>query len=233
MTQTPDEKSAKAKILDAAGEVFGHRGYKAATIREICRQAGVNVAAINYHFGGKEVLYRTVVMDLVARTFERFPIDEGVDGRLPPQARLRAFVRGTLRRLLSPGGLVGYPGKGQLVGRELADPSPFLDDMVDEFIRPTAAVLSAIVSVLLGPNAGVEQIVRCQLSVIAQCFHYALARPIITRLVSEDFYNPTIIDELTDHITRFSLAGIAAIRSGPSGETESYPHAAHGKGAKP
>lgn len=68
---------------------------------------------------------------------------------------------------------------------------------------------------------------------IAQCFHYALARPIITRLVSEAFYNPNTIDELTEHITRFSLAGIASMRSGASDKTKSYPHAAHGKGENP
>jgi hypothetical protein len=113
---------------------------------------------------------------------------------------------------LSPDGLSGYPGKGQLVARELADPSPFMDDMVNEFIRPTAAVLSAIISELLGTGATLKDIMRCQISAIGQCFHYAMARPIVTRLVAVDFSDPTIIDELTDHITRFSLAGIESVR---------------------
>jgi AcrR family transcriptional regulator len=212
MTNTSDERSVKDKILDAAGDVFGRVGYKAATIREICRAAGVNVASINYYFGGKEDLYRTVVMDLISRAFERYPIDEGTDGQSSPEDRLRAFVHGVLRRLLSPGGLSGYPGKGQLVARELADPSPFMDDMVNEFIRPTAAVLSAIVSELLGTGATIKEIMRCQISVIGQCFHYAMARPIVTRLVPMDYSDPAIIEELTGHITRFSLAGIESVR---------------------
>lgn len=212
MVNPSDEKSVKSKILDAAGDVFGRMGYKAATIREICGAAGVNVASINYYFGGKEALYRTVVMDLISRTFDRFPVDAGVDAQSSPQDRLRAFNRGVLQRLLSPGGLSGYPGKGQLVVRELADPSPFMDDMVKEFIRPTAAVLSAIVSELLEPRASLQDIMRCQLSVIGQCFHYATARPIITRLMAMDFTDAGIIDELTDHITLFSLAGIASVR---------------------
>ena len=52
--------------------MFGRMGYSAATIRGICRQAGVNVAAINYHFGGKAQRYRTVVMELIARTFDTY-----------------------------------------------------------------------------------------------------------------------------------------------------------------
>ncbi len=225
MTHTPDKQSVKEKILDAAGEVFGRVGYKAATIREICRAAGVNVASINYYFGGKEDLYRTVVMDLISVTFDRYPVDEGTDGQSTPQGRLRAFIHGVLRRLLSPGGLSGYPGKGQLVARELADPSPFMDDMVNEFIRPTAAVLSAIVSELLGTGATIKDIMRCQISVIGQCFHYAMARPIVTRLIPMDFSDPAMIDELTDHITRFSLAGIESVRHGMFTGNNRHPNA--------
>ncbi len=211
MATVSQEKSVKRKILDAAGDVFGRKGYKAATIREICRVATVNVASINYHFGGKKELYRMVVEDLLARTFVQYPVDAGVDSHSPPEARLRAFVSGALRRLLSPDGLSGYPGKGQLVAKELADPSPFLDDLVEAFIRPTAAVLFSVIEEILGPEATQAQIMRCQISVIGQCFHYAMARPIISRLTALNLTDAAIIEELTDHITRFSLAGIGAV----------------------
>ena len=213
MTLLSDEKSSvKEKIIDVAGEIFGRMGYKAATIREICRLADVNVASINYHFGGKEHLYRTVVMDLISRTFDRYPVVEKGYEDHSPEERLRNFVRGLLRRMISPDGLTGYADKGQLMARELADPSQFMDDLVDQFIRPTAAVLSAVIADLLGPVADSEKIVRCQLSVIGQCFHYAMARPLITRIVNIDYADPRLIDALTDHITRFSLAGILSIR---------------------
>ena len=228
----PVEKPVKEKVLDAAGDVFGRMGYKAATIREICRTAGVNVASINYYFGGKEELYRTVVTDLISRTFARYPVYERIKAQSSPEDRLRSFIHGTLRRLLSPGGLSGYPGKGQLVARELADPSPFMDDMVDQFIRPTAAVLSDIVSALLGPRATVKDIMHCQISVIGQCFHYAMARPIVTRLVAVDFSDASIMDELADHIARFSLAGIEAIRHDIAADRDAHPNSHQAKGAR-
>jgi hypothetical protein len=153
-----------------------------------------------------------VVTELISRTFALYPLDEGVDGRSDSETRLRAFVRGTLMRLIAPGGLSGYPGKGQLVARELADPSIFLNDMVDEFIRPAAAVLSGIVADMLGPGATFQDIMRCQISVIGQCFHYAMARPIVSRLTAMDFSDAGLIDGLADHIARFSLAGIEAAR---------------------
>ena len=225
MATVSDEKSVKRKILDIAGDVFGRKGYKAATVREICRAAGVNVASINYHFGGKKELYRTVVEDLLARTFTRYPVDEGLDPHSSTEARLQAFICGVLRRLLSPDGLSGYPGKGQLVAKEMADPSPFLGDLVDEFIRPTAAVLLSIIEEMLGPKATRKQIVRCQISVIGQCFHYAMARPIISRLAAVDYTDASMIDELTDHITRFSLAGINAMRNAISASQATHPPA--------
>ncbi|HSO18011.1 MAG TPA: CerR family C-terminal domain-containing protein [Desulfosarcina sp.] len=221
MPQPVEDKSVKERILDVAGDVFGRVGYKAATIREICRLAGVNVAAVNYHFGGKKELYRIVVTDLLERTFSHYPVDAGINARSSPEQRLQAFIHGALKRLLSSDGLSGYPGKGQLVARELADPSPFLDDMVDEFIRPTAAVLSAIIAELLGPGAGFREIMRCQISVIGQCFHYAMARPIVSRLTAIDYSDASVIDELTGHITRFSMAGMAAIRDDLPAQTDS------------
>ncbi len=212
MAKNTADKSVRQKIIDTAGDVFGRAGYKAATIREICREADVNVAAINYHFGGKQELYRTVVTDLISRIFAQYPVDEGVDESTPPQTRLRAFIHGMLRRLLSPDGLSGYSGKGQLVAKELADPSPFLDDMVEEFIQPVAIRLFATIHDMLGPEATAKHVARCQISVIGQCFHYAVARPIINRLNVADYADNNLIDELTEHITRFSLAGIEATR---------------------
>ena len=98
------------------------------------------------------------------------------------------------------------------MAKELADPSPFLNDLVEEFIRPTANVLLSVVREMLGPKATDEHIGRCQISVIGQCFHYAIARPIVSRLAAVDLADAAIVDELTDHITCFSIAGIQAVR---------------------
>lgn len=80
------------------------------------------------------------------------------------------------------------------------------------FPNDSFAILADIIVRLLGPGATTQMIARCQISVIGQCFHYAMARPILIRLAGAMVADESAIDELTDHITRFSLAGIASVR---------------------
>jgi len=49
-------EQTRARLLDAAREVFSEHSFQGATVREICRRAEANVAAVNYHFGNKEGL---------------------------------------------------------------------------------------------------------------------------------------------------------------------------------
>jgi hypothetical protein len=47
----------RERLLAGACEIFTKKGYRDATIADICERAGANVAAVNYHFGDKETLY--------------------------------------------------------------------------------------------------------------------------------------------------------------------------------
>ena len=211
MDQT-ETAAARERIMDAAGDVFGRKGYKAATVREICHQARVNLAAVNYYFGGKQALYREVALDQIGRAFGRYPVDGGLSAQAPAPERLRAFVRATFNRLVSPGGIMADSGKGRLVARELVDPSDVLEDVVADFIRPTAQSLAGIVGDVLGSGADPKAVTRCMVSIIGQCFHYAMARPVVTRITSIDLTDEATLDDLVDHVTRFSLAGMIKMR---------------------
>lgn len=58
----------KAKILDAAEQLFAEHGFKDTSLRTITSKAGVNLASVNYHFGDKKTLVRAVL----ARYLEQF-----------------------------------------------------------------------------------------------------------------------------------------------------------------
>ena len=59
-----DPEETRREILRAAERAFAASGYSGATTRQIAGDAGVNVATLHYHFGGKEGLYRAVLADV-------------------------------------------------------------------------------------------------------------------------------------------------------------------------
>ena len=61
--RSPD--ATRERILDAALDLFGERGLTGTTVRDIALRAKVNVAAISYHFGGKDELYRAVATSVI------------------------------------------------------------------------------------------------------------------------------------------------------------------------
>jgi TetR/AcrR family transcriptional regulator, regulator of cefoperazone and chloramphenicol sensitivity len=61
--RSPD--ATRKRILEAALDLFGERGLTGTTVRDIAQRAKVNVAAISYHFGGKDELYRAVATSVI------------------------------------------------------------------------------------------------------------------------------------------------------------------------
>ena len=83
------ENNSKEKILNSAIKLFATNGFDGTSIRDICKDAGVNVCMISYYFGGKKELYQGIIDDLIekqtafAKTFldldkapEEYPLEE-------------------------------------------------------------------------------------------------------------------------------------------------------------
>lgn len=127
-------------ILDAAEKLFAAHGYDAVSVREITRAAGVNVAAVHYHFGSKEAVLRGVTDRVVhainARRGEL--LDELLaSGPAPGIAGLvEAFVRPdveVLLRLHERGPIVAH-----FLGRLYLDQTPWIREMTAEQFGPVA-----------------------------------------------------------------------------------------------
>jgi AcrR family transcriptional regulator len=138
----PSQDETRQQLLEAAGEVFAEAGYRSATVREICRRAGANIAAVNYHFGDKERLYSEVLRYSHGKTLEKYPPLLGLAVDAPPEKKLRAFVLSLLLRIFDTGPTSWH---GRLMAREMIEPSAALDSLVEERIRPMAVQLSQIV----------------------------------------------------------------------------------------
>jgi AcrR family transcriptional regulator len=193
------------RLLEAAGKIFAEHGYRGATIRQICEEAGTNIAAVNYHFGDKEGLYMAVLRSVPNLLAERHPSDSGVGPKAGAEERLRAYVRSLLRRVFDDGRPGWYT---KIMVREMVEPTRALDTLVEEAARPVHRELATIVRELAGPEADEEAVRLSTLSIIAQCVYYHYARAVIRRLYPEQKYAPEDIERLAAHIADFSLAGL-------------------------
>ena len=204
--------SAKERILDVAGEIFGEKGFKNATIRVIARAARVNIAAINYHFRDKESLYGAVLEEVFSQGFSRFPANMDLAPDADPQQRLRAFIRAMFYRLQSCEGWGGIAGRGRLIARELVDPSPAFEAILDRYIKPHRDLLLTIILDIMGTDPGPRKLMPCVLSIIGQCVYYAMASPVIRRISIDNAPTEENLDRLAEFVWLFSLGGIAKIK---------------------
>ncbi len=214
MTSSSDtEIDTRHRLLEAAGEVFAQRGFRKATIREICRRAKSNVAAVNYHFGDKQRLYHAVIEYIHQDHLEGTgsPDDElAVAEGLPPEQQLRSFVSGMMKRHAGAGHESWRPG---LMAHEIAEPTGALDMVVERFIRPRFNRLVGIVGALAGGDVPLERLQLAAESVVAQCIHFMMARSLLMRLMPQLSYGPEDLEALVDHITQFSVSAIEDLRS--------------------
>jgi TetR/AcrR family transcriptional regulator, regulator of cefoperazone and chloramphenicol sensitivity len=205
-SRDPGQDETRLQLLEAAGEVFAETGFRDATVREICRRADANIAAVNYHFGDKETLYAAVLRYSHAKALEKYPPLLGVAAGAPPEKKLRAFVNSLLLRVFDKGPTAWH---GKLMMREMIEPTAALDMLVEERIRPMAAQLWAIVAEILDCPLNDERVRQCSFSVVSQCVFYHHCQPVIARLYpKQSALGADDLERLADHITRFSLGAM-------------------------
>ena len=198
-------KDTPQRLLNAALDVFAEQGYRSATIQEIVKRAGTNIAAVNYHFRDKANFYAEAVI---------FGCEKNSGGHLnivdendAPDEQLYAFIYWFLHRNL---GFGADSLMDQIHMQEMMQPSPVLDKVVEKLIRPVHMKLREIVSALLAQNAAEDVIRNHCFSIIGQCNLYKLGKPIITRLYPDMHLDEQKVETLARHITKVSLAGIQA-----------------------
>jgi AcrR family transcriptional regulator len=200
-----DPRDPRVRILSAAGPEFAEHGYEAATVRDICTAAGVNVAAVNYYFGDKKRLYIESVKHAHEERLRRVPYPEWPPGT-PPSVKLHDFVENTLERML---GLTQPPWQVRLMMREVIQPTEACRELVEGYIRPHFAMLVAILDELADGTLSEPELRRVGLSIIGQCFLYRAAGGVVSMLVPPDEIEALHSRQpLADHVTRYALAAL-------------------------
>jgi AcrR family transcriptional regulator len=214
----PEVKPAdtRERILDAAERLFMVHGYEGASMRQVTGEAGVNLAAANYHFGSKEAMMQAVFKRrLDALNEERMRVLDEMEANahgqpLKPSQIVDGFF-GTLLRMAEDqqhGGMTFL----RLLGRTLTEPSEFIRTfLADEYAvvmnRYKAALFKALPDV---PKA--EIIWRFHFMLGATS--YAVAGTDALRLVTDWEIEPADsvdrLDRLMPRLMSFLLGGLRA-----------------------
>jgi TetR/AcrR family transcriptional regulator, regulator of cefoperazone and chloramphenicol sensitivity len=196
-------------LLVAASRVFAEKGYRDATIEEICRRAKANIASVNYHFGSKENLYAEAWRHCFAESLEAHPPDGGVDEKPPPEERLQGAVRALLQRIADEDNR-----EFLIVIKERATPTGLLNEVMRKELHPQFMRLEKPVGELLGPSASEQQVRFCTMSIISQCLDGGMMSRASTKKQLGKNAPPFIEDvgAFAAHVVSFSLAGIRAVR---------------------
>jgi len=204
-----DGAQTRQQLLEVAGRVFAERGYVYATSKEICERAGANIAAVNYHFGGKDGLYAAVLEEAHARLVSIDIVAEITQSTASAADKLRSL----LRRIV---GEVAKRDDGawelRVLSRELMAPTALMDKMMKNQVMPKAKLVSGMIGDILGVPPTHPAVSRSTASIVGPCLFLLIVNPEWQKKIF-----PTLLtdaDALVEHMVAFALGGLQSIATG-------------------
>ena len=202
-------EKTRLRILAAAEKVFAQRGYRAMTLREVTKQAGVNLAAVNYHFGSKTNLMRALLR-------ERFDpinemrlqmLDEYASRHAPKAIPLEDIYDALFRPLFTGSDFSPVEDRMliKIIGRALTEPAEFMSDLHrDLFAELSQRFITEIQRAC--PHLSREQILyRFFLSVSTMIG--TVIEQVRLENISDGKLSGRKLDRVLEEMTRFVVAG--------------------------
>ena len=218
---------ARESLLDASEELFVSKGYSAVGTREIADAAGVNLAAIQYHFGSKAKLFAECLRRMMARTKADNPfgaLTAPVSTADEAASILVRFIYRFLDGICHPKG----PEVCRIIFREIFsetsnDPEmseALISSVVEEYHRPSDELLLGVVR-KVAPELSEAEVALFAHSIIGQCSFYVTHRPFIERLRGMSFSEVPQFERVVRHIATFSLTALGLTKDAVETAVES------------
>jgi AcrR family transcriptional regulator len=202
-------ESSRERLLAVATELFGRRGVDGTSIRDLAEAAGANVAAVHYHFGGKDELYAAVI----ERAFHRMEDHRrSLDSALAmarsegtPEAAERALASCIREFLHSLFDGAEPSWAATFLSRESIQPTKAMGRVIREFVRPTWSTFLSLLDLLRPDLAGTQATRFAASSIVGQCLYYQHALPVVLTTFELRRIDKAFLDNASAHIVRFSL----------------------------
>jgi AcrR family transcriptional regulator len=210
MTDTAKAVSTKDRILDVAERLFAEKGFAQTSLRDITTEAGVNLAAVNYHFQSKD--------HLIAAVFDRRigPVNqerlemldrleaEAKGGPVPVEGLVRAVIGPVLRMVRTPEGAHA----ASLFGRAHTEPGDVFKQLFAGQFAPVVQRFMQAARRALPELPPVDLMWRMQFAIGAMS--HVVAGQRIIQLVSLGLCDASDVEGLLDRMVEFVAAGCRA-----------------------
>jgi AcrR family transcriptional regulator len=203
---TRPSEITRDRIFKAAERLFAERGFDDTSVRAIVAKARVNQAAINYHFAGKDGLYREVLRAAIhALTEQQLAHAEELKAMSRERA-LGEFVRHQLRPLLARDELSRYL---RIFNWEAVRPTAVYRKLVSEEAAPFMGLAVDLVRRFI-PTADDRTLKFAAVWLIGQCIIFVrnreqLANPPVSLALDE-----ATLDRLAELVSGWAIAGLGA-----------------------
>jgi AcrR family transcriptional regulator len=206
---TRPSEVTRDRIMKAAERLFAEKGYDGTSIRVIVAKARVNQAAINYHFGGKDGLYREVLR-VAFRGMTQDQLAHAEDVKtLSREEALTAFIRRQLRPLMARDESSRHM---RIFNWETVRPTPVLRSLVAEEAAPFMNMAAEIAGRFL-PNADRKTLTVASIWLIGQCSVFLRNRDRLAEPPIELNIDDAMVEWLGGMISRWIVAGFGSATS--------------------
>ena len=194
----------RERIMKAAERLFAERGYDATSIRAIVAKARVNQAAINYHFDGKDGLYREVLRAAFRALTEQQLEHADEMKAMSREAALAEFIRRQLRPLL---GRDEYSRHMRILNWETVRPTAVFRKLLSEEAAPFMGLAVELVR-RFQPEADQRTLVAAAVWLVGQCSVFLrnreqLADPPLGLVLDE-----SAVEWLAQLVSRWATGGL-------------------------
>lgn len=149
-----DSEKTRAKIIEAAGQLFTEKGYTGVTVREIVKKAKMPLGAMNYHFRSKEALYREVLLE-ACRKMATSKSDRERLLILEPREALRTIITEYANNFYKQ-----HRGNWEIriIMRESGQPSDVFMDVAEAYCKPEIELIAGILGKIVNKPAEAMQV---------------------------------------------------------------------------
>jgi len=195
-------EDARKRLVDAALDLFGRNSFEGVSTRALTRQAGVNLAAIQYYFGSKEGLYLAVARHIDKRVgLLARPVLAEAEAALDARTLTRDECLDMVCRLMEAmiATTLETPDSMKWVGilvREQMEPSPAFDILYEGVMKPMHRCLCRLAGHILGLDPGAEETKIRVFALMGQLIMFHVSRALVTRTLEWDGYRPNEVESI-------------------------------------